>query len=89
MKSCYPGLQRRVQQDGRHGDVRAVLVYHHSSGSAAIHRGRKVLLRPKDYQGTEARVLGPVSRKILSLEMDLSSQITLVPIVFSMLKITR
>ncbi len=32
---------------------------------------------------------GPVSRKILSLEMDLSPLITLVTIVFSMLKITR
>ncbi len=32
--------------------------------------------------------LGPVSRKILSLEMDLSSLITMVTIVFSMLKIT-
>ncbi len=33
--------------------------------------------------------MGPVSRKILSLEMDLGSLITLVTIVFSMLKITR
>ncbi len=33
--------------------------------------------------------LGPVSRKILSLEMDLSSLITMVTIVFSMLKNTR
>ena len=33
--------------------------------------------------------LGPVSRKILSLETDLSSLITLVTIVFFMLKITR
>ena len=35
-----------------------------------------------DYQG-------PVSRKILSLEMDLSLLITMVTIVFSMLKMTR
>ncbi len=34
-------------------------------------------------------VQGPVSGRILSLEMDLSSLITLVTIVFSMLKITR
>ncbi len=33
--------------------------------------------------------LGSVSRKILSLEMDLSSLITMVTIVFSLLKITR
>ena len=32
---------------------------------------------------------GPVSGKILSLETDLSSLITLATIVFSMLKITR
>ncbi len=32
---------------------------------------------------------GPVSQRILSLETDLSSLITLVTIVFSMLKITR
>ncbi len=33
--------------------------------------------------------LGTVSRRILSLEMDLNALITLVTIVFSMLKITR
>ncbi len=33
--------------------------------------------------------LGSLSRKNLSLEMDLSSLITMVTIVFSMLKITR
>ncbi len=36
----------------------------------------------------EEELQGPVSRKILSLEMDLSSLITLVTIVFSKLKIT-
>ncbi len=35
----------------------------------------------------ELKALGPVSRKILSLEMDLSSLITLATIVFAMLKI--
>ncbi len=34
-------------------------------------------------------IKGPVSGKILSLEMDLGSLITLVTIVFSMLKMTR
>ena len=34
-------------------------------------------------------ILGPVSGKILSLETDLGSQITLITIVFSMLKVTR
>ncbi len=38
---------------------------------------------------TNKGTLGPVSRKILSLEMDLSSLITMVIIVFSILKITR
>ena len=37
----------------------------------------------------DLRVLGAVSGRILSLETDLSSLITLVTIVFSMLKITR
>ncbi len=40
-------------------------------------------------QRKSGTVLGPVSGKILSLETDLSSLITMVTIVFSMLKITR
>ncbi len=38
---------------------------------------------------SDRNTLGPVSERILSLETDLSSLITLVTIVFSMLKIAR
>ncbi len=54
-----------------------------------LKRGFYTYFHHGTYAEARTAVLWPVSGRILSLEMDLRSLITLVTIVFSMLKITR